>query len=285
MRKLLIILLTPLALSVLLVLALRWLPPPITSFMLQSPVHPVRYQWVPAERIPDLMRKAVVASEDQRFWTHSGFDFDAMEKAYRQNQRHARHHGKQRGGSTISQQTAKNLFLWSGGGYLRKGIEAYFTVLMETLWPKQRILEIYLNVAEFGPGVYGVEAAAQAYLHKPAAQLSAAEAARLAAVLPSPRRWLAASPGPYVQTRIAWILRQMGYGEPRPDDEEPIDQSAPEDPGAAPADNADLPTPELPAPAPDHETLPPARPLPAPGQETLPPAELPENPGTQPPAP
>ena len=271
MRKFFFIALTPLALSVLLVLALRWLPPPVTSFMLQSPVHPVRYQWVPGERIPELMRKAVVASEDQTFWTHSGFDFDAMEKAYKQNQRHAKRHGKRRGGSTISQQTAKNLFLWPGGGYLRKGIEAYFTVLMETLWPKRRILDVYLNVAEFGPGVYGVEAAAQAYLHKSAAQLSAADAARLAAVLPSPRHWLAASPGPYVQTRIAWILRQMGYGEPRPDDEEPIDQSVPQDSGAAPADNSDLPANDAPTTG-----LP--APSPSPDQETSPPAENPSPP-------
>src|SRR5262249_49721080 len=158
--------------------------------------------------------KAVVTSEDQLFWSHHGFDFGAMQKAYAQNKKHR----KKRGGSTISQQTAKNLFLWQGGGYVRKGIEAYFTVLIEALWPKSRILEIYLNVAEFGPGVYGVEAASKAFLGKSAAQLGASDAARLTAVLPSPRRWSAKNPGPYVQTRVAWILRQMGYGQPRPED-------------------------------------------------------------------
>src|ERR1051326_6772478 len=127
--------------------ALRWVPPPTTSFMLQSPVKPVRYDWIPKDRIADVMRRAVVASEDQKFWTHRGFDMEAIEKA----REHNLTHHKIRGGSTISQQTAKNLFLWQGGGYVRKAIEAYFTVLIETLWSKQRILEMYLNVAEFGP--------------------------------------------------------------------------------------------------------------------------------------
>jgi monofunctional biosynthetic peptidoglycan transglycosylase len=201
------------------VLLLRFVPPVTSAYMLQSPVRPVEYRWVGANRIADVMRKAAVASEDQRFWNHKGFDVEAMQKAYQQNQKRR----KIRGGSTISQQTAKNLFLWPGGGYLRKGIEATLTVLIEAFWPKQRILEVYLNIAEFGPGVYGVEAAAQKFFGKPAAQLSAAEAARLASVLPSPRRWRAAAPGPYVQQRTAWILRQMGYG-PRPaEDEEPIE--------------------------------------------------------------
>ncbi len=237
-RTLLFIPACAIALTVLPVVALRWMPPPTTSFMLQSPVQPVQYQWVPADQIADVMRKAVVASEDQKFWTHDGFDVEAMQKAMEHNARHK----KIRGGSTISQQTAKNLFLWPGGGYLRKGIEAYFTVLMEALWSKQRILEIYLNVAEFGPGVYGVEAAARAYIGKTAARINAEEAARLAAVLPSPRRWRAKAPGPYVQSRAGWILRQMGYGRAVEDDEEPMapagdgsetDESTEEAPGAA----------------------------------------------------
>lgn len=189
------------------VLALRWLPPPTTAFMLQSPVRPVHYDWVAAERISRYMKRAVVASEDQKFYQHDGFDFEAIEKAAKHNRKSTR----RRGGSTISQQTAKNLFLWSGGGYFRKGLEAGFTVLIETLWPKERILEVYLNIAEFGPGVYGVEAAARQVFGKSAARLSASEAARLAAVLPSPRRWSARDPGPYVSKRSAWILRQIGH--------------------------------------------------------------------------
>lgn len=200
------------ALVLLTVLALRWMPVPTSAFMLQSPVKPVRYEWVPAERIADSMRAAVVAAEDQKFFEHRGFDFEAIEKAIDQNRKRK----KRRGASTISQQTAKNLFLWSGGGYFRKGLEAGFTVLIETLWSKDRILEVYLNIAEFGSGVYGVEAASRLYFGKSAAALTAGEAARLAAVLPSPRRWSARNPGSYVQSRSAWILRQMGYG-PRPD--------------------------------------------------------------------
>jgi monofunctional glycosyltransferase len=216
-RLLLVLVLAPLAASVLVVVALRWMPPPTTSFMMQSPVKPVRYQWVGKERIAEPMRKAVVASEDQKFFAHRGFDLEAIDKARKNNLKGR----KIRGGSTISQQTAKNLFLWSGGGYVRKGIEAYFTILIETLWPKQRVLEVYLNVAEFGPGIYGVEAAARAFFGKSAQELSAAEASRLAAVLPSPRRWRAGNPGPYVQKRSAWILGQIGYGVRVPTDEEP----------------------------------------------------------------
>jgi monofunctional biosynthetic peptidoglycan transglycosylase len=202
---------------VLAVVALRWLPPPTSAFMLQSTVQPVRYQWVPASRIAEAARRAVVAAEDQRFRQHHGFDVEAIEEAYAHNQ-HARH---RRGASTISQQTAKNLFLWPGGGYFRKGVEAGFTVLIETLWTKDRILEVYLNIAEFGPGIYGVEAAAQTYFGKSAAQLDAGEAARLAAILPNPRHWSVRSPGPYVQSRVDWILGQMGARPHAPIEEEP----------------------------------------------------------------
>jgi monofunctional biosynthetic peptidoglycan transglycosylase len=188
LRALLVLILLAAGLPLLLVLMLREVPPPVTSFMLQSEVRPVHYEWVPADEIAETARKAVVASEDQKFWQHRGFDLEAMEQAYRENQRR----GRRRGASTISQQTAKNLFLWPGGGYLRKGIEAYLTMLIELCWPKARILEVYLNIAEFGPGIYGVEAAARRYFGKPASRLSAGEAARLAAVLPNPRR----VPGP-----------------------------------------------------------------------------------------
>lgn len=193
------------------VIALRWLPPPTSAFMLQSAVKPVRYDWVPLARIAKPAGLAVVAAEDQKFWEHQGFDLEAIEKAVEHNRKSRR----KRGASTISQQTAKNLFLWSGGGYFRKGIEAGYTILIEALWPKARILEVYLNIAEFGPGIYGVEAAAQQFFGKPAAKLTPMEAARLAAVLPSPRRWSVARPGPYVQQRTQWIVGQMGYGPRR----------------------------------------------------------------------
>lgn len=233
------LLLLAVVLPVLPVVLMRWLPPPTTAFMLQSEKKPVRYEWVPASKIADAARKAVVAAEDQKFWTHQGFDIEAIEKAFEHNKRSKR----RRGASTITQQTAKNLFLWSGGGYARKGVEAVYTVLLEKLWNKDRILEVYLNVAEFGPGIYGVEAASRTYFNKPASQLTPNEAARLAAILPSPRRWSVLNPGTYVQKRVNWVMRQMGYG-PRPaeDDEPeppealmPLEEDATEVPAAPPA--------------------------------------------------
>lgn len=197
-----IILLSP----VLFILSLRWITPPTSAFMLQSQVQPVRYEWVPAARIPETLRKAVVASEDQKFWTHNGFDLEAIGKALEHNQRSR----KMRGASTISQQVAKNLFLWPGRSYVRKGLEVSFTILIEALWPKERILETYLNIAEFGPGLYGVQAAAQKFFNKNAEQLTSDEGATLVAVLPSPRVWRVVNPGPYVQARTDWILHQIG---------------------------------------------------------------------------
>lgn len=235
-------------LPVLLIVTMRFVPPPITAFMLQSDTDPVYYHWVPKEQIAEVARKAVVAAEDQKFWSHDGFDFDAMSEAHEKNKKRK----KKRGASTISQQTAKNLFLWSGGGYFRKGIEAGLTVLIEAIWPKTRILEVYLNVAEFGPGIYGVEAAAQKIFGKPAANLNAAEAARLAAVLPNPTRWSAANPGSYVGRRSDWVMGQMGYRRPGPTIpiEEPEDPDAQEEPVAA-----DVPPPESPMPN-EFEVLP-----------------------------
>ncbi|MDB5988048.1 MAG: monofunctional biosynthetic peptidoglycan transglycosylase [Nevskia sp.] len=230
-----------LALLLLVLVLLRWVPPPTSAYMLQSPVHPVQQHWVPASGIAEVARRAVVASEDQKFWTHDGFDVEAIQKAYAENQKSKKGRRHPRGASTISQQTAKNLFLWPGGGYFRKGVEAALTVLIEHLWNKNRILEMYLNIVEFGPGIYGVEAASQSYFGKPAARLSAAEAARLAAVLPNPRHWSVRAPGPYVQSRANWILGQMGYGapaaEPEPSDDEVDDDAAhamppPADPAA-----------------------------------------------------
>jgi monofunctional biosynthetic peptidoglycan transglycosylase len=164
-----------------------------------------RHSWADLDRISPNLPLAVVASEDQKFPEHWGFDVAAIEKAYSLNQ----HSHKVRGASTISQQVAKNLFLWSGRSYFRKGLEAYCTVLIEGLWPKRRILEVYLNIAEFGYGTYGAEAAAQRFFHKTAARLSRADAAVLAAVLPNPERYSAAAPSRYVQQRREWILGQM----------------------------------------------------------------------------
>ena len=200
--------------SVLSVLALRWINPLCSAFMLEAQTqawldhdksYVWRQRWVGLEQISPNLPLAVVASEDQKFPEHWGFDVEAIEKAYSLNQ----HSHKVRGASTISQQVAKNLFLWSGRSYFRKGLEAYFTVLIETCWPKRRILEVYLNIAEFGHGIYGAEAAAERFFRVPAARLTRGEAAVLAAVLPNPQRLLANAPSAYVEQRRAWILVQM----------------------------------------------------------------------------
>lgn len=203
-RWLVVIVIAGVSLSVLSVLILRWVAPPTTAFMLREQ-HAIHFQWVALANISTHARLAVIASEDQLFTEHRGFDFKSMQKAMRNNAA-----GKNlRGASTISQQVAKNLFLWEGRSYTRKILEAWFTVLLETLWPKQRILETYLNVAELGPGIYGIEAAAQHYFGKSAARLNATQAATLAAVLPSPQRWRADRPSSYVRQRRTWILQQM----------------------------------------------------------------------------
>jgi monofunctional biosynthetic peptidoglycan transglycosylase len=200
--------------SVAAVAALRWIDPPFTAFMAEAQAeawvhrdssYVFRHSWVDLNRISPNLPLAVVASEDQKFPEHWGFDVEAIEKAYALNQ----HSHKVRGASTISQQVAKNLFLWSGRSYVRKGLEAYFTILIESLWPKRRILEIYLNIAEFGVGTYGAEAAAQRFFHKTAAQLTRGDAAVLAAVLPNPERYSASAPSRFVQQRREWILGQM----------------------------------------------------------------------------
>jgi monofunctional biosynthetic peptidoglycan transglycosylase len=197
-----------------LVALLRWVDPPGSAFIAETtisawidrdPDYKLRRQWVDLTRISPNLALAVVASEDQKFPDHWGFDVAAIEKAYEMNQ----HSHRVRGASTISQQVAKNLFLWSGRSYFRKGLEAYFTVLIEACWPKRRILEVYLNIAEFGYGIYGAEAAAEHFFHKPASRLSRGDAAVLAAVLPNPRRYLASAPSHYVLQRRAWILDQM----------------------------------------------------------------------------
>ncbi len=193
------------------VLLLRWVNPPTSAFMLTTAWsaadkgYRTRYQWVDYAKISPNAALAVIASEDQLFPVHRGFDVKSIREAAEDNQR-----GKRvRGASTISQQVAKNLFLWSGRSYLRKGIEAWLTMLIELTWPKQRILEVYLNIAQFGRGVYGVEAAARTFYRVPASRLSAAQAATLAAVLPNPLRMHAERPSPYVRARCATILAQM----------------------------------------------------------------------------
>ena len=186
------------------VFVLRWVDPPTTAFMLREP-GAVQYRWADWERISPHIKVAVIASEDQKFPEHHGFDFDSINDALEDRERGRR----VRGASTLSQQVAKNLFLWPGQNWIRKGLEAYFTLLVETLWPKKRILEVYVNIAEFGRGVFGVGAAAEVFFKKPAARLSAPEAALLAAVLPNPKRMKVRSPSVYVRSRQLWILGQM----------------------------------------------------------------------------
>jgi len=196
------------------VVALRVITPPISAFMVHGYLEAwerhdgswrADYRFVPYERISRHAKLAVIASEDQKFAFHPGFDFDAIDSAVRERER-----GKRlRGASTISQQVAKNLFLWPGQSFVRKGIEAYLTVLIELCWPKQRILEIYLNVAEFGPGIYGVGAAAPRLFHTTATDLTQGQAALLAAVLPNPIKLHADRPSAYVSSRQLWIMEQM----------------------------------------------------------------------------
>ena len=200
-------------LSILLTLPWRWIAPPMSSFMLQwclsawwqgQGCH-IRYQWVAWRHISPHMAIAVVAAEDQKFPHHWGFDVDALVEVWQEHQ----DGGRLRGASTISQQVAKNLFLWPGRSVVRKGLEAYFTVYIEVLWSKRRILEVYLNVAEFGQGIFGIAAASDTFFGKSSAQLADHEAALLAAVLPNPSQLRVEQPSAHVLKRRAWILRQM----------------------------------------------------------------------------
>ena len=196
------------------VVALRWIDPPFTAFMVESrivalfsrePGYQFRHEWRDWDRISKNAALAVVASEDQLFPNHNGFDFKQIDKALEAHERGRR----VRGASTISQQVAKNLFLWPGQSWVRKGFEAGITVLIEACWDKRRILEVYLNVAEFGRGTYGVQAASRRFFRKDANRLTAAEAALLAAVLPAPKRFKVDAPSRYVRIRQAWIVEQM----------------------------------------------------------------------------
>ena len=191
----------------------RFVPVPFSALMIERRLSgdPAeggggsRHRWVPLEEIAPVMGVAVIAAEDQLFAEHFGFDWNAIEKAVAHNERSRR----KRGASTLSQQTAKNLFLWSSRSWIRKGFEAWFTLALEAGWSKRRILEVYLNIVEFGDGIYGVEAASLTYFRKPAKRLSAEEAELLAAVLPNPHRFRVASPSEHVRSRQAWILKQM----------------------------------------------------------------------------
>ena len=202
------------ALTITVVLCFRFIPLPLSALMVErkvtswfsGPSQEIHHRWVSLDAIHPNMGLAVIAAEDQNFAEHFGFDWKAIEKALAHNERSKR----KRGASTLSQQTAKNVFLWESRSWVRKGFEVYFTLLIELEWSKKRILEVYLNSVEFGDGIYGVEAASQHFFHKPAKALRPSEAALLAAVLPNPHRFKAGAPSGYIRGRQEWILRQMG---------------------------------------------------------------------------
>ncbi len=200
--------------SILLVVILRFVPVPTSAFMIERQIEALidkqkdfnlHYRWTPIAQVSSNLPIALVASEDQKFPTHHGFDVEAIQTALAD----ADDGERLRGASTISQQVAKNLFLWNGRSFVRKGFEAYFTVLIEALWPKRRIIEVYLNIAEFGDGIYGVHAASERYFRSSPAQLNPHQCALLAAVLPNPRKLHVERPSAYVQRRANWIERQV----------------------------------------------------------------------------
>jgi len=202
-------------LSILSVIVFKWVPVPFTPLMITRAIEQkmdgkemtCSHDWVPLEQISPNLQKAVIASEDGNFLKHSGFDFKAMQKAFKNNNK-----GKRlKGGSTISQQTAKNVFLWQGRSYLRKGLEAYFTFLIEMIWGKERIMEVYLNSIEMGDGVYGAEAAAQHWYQTSAENLTPMQAAGIAAILPNPRKFKASNSSAYTQKRKNKIVRVMKH--------------------------------------------------------------------------
>jgi len=269
-------------LSILWVLLYRFVPPPITFTQLGDRLsgRHVSRDWMPLARIDDDMKRAAIAAEDSKFCAHWGFDQDAIAEAMRRN---AQGDGVMRGGSTISQQTAKNAFLWQGGGYFRKGLEAWFTLLIENLWSKDRIMEVYLNIAETGIGTYGVNAGAQRYFNKDASNLSRTEAARIAAVLPLPKERDAITPsgftrryGNSISARIAVVQRDRldsclyGDGETAA----PVEKDEPvrrEGPRAKTVETPEAPTRPATAvePGAEYEEQPPTEPTP----EPVPPAE------------
>ncbi len=204
--------------SIVIVIFFRWVPVPVTPLMLIRNIEQLqddkklvlKHDWVPIEAISKNLQLAVICSEDQNFLTHNGFDMEAIEKAVKHNKK-----GKRiRGASSISQQTAKNVFLWPQRSWFRKGLETYFTFLIELFWPKERIMEVYLNSIEMGNGVYGAESASQFWFKKPAIKLNRNEAAAIAAILPNPLRYRANPATNYIQGRKNWIVRQMNFFGP-----------------------------------------------------------------------
>jgi monofunctional glycosyltransferase len=200
---------------------LKWIDPPVTLTQLVSWVtgHGLKRDYVNARDISVNAKLAVIASEDQLFADHNGFDFKSIEKAMKHNRKSK----SLRGASTISQQVAKNVFLWQGRSFIRKGLEAYFTFMIELIWGKKRILEMYLNVIEMGDGIFGIEMASQKYFNKPAKNLTRQEAAMIAACLPNPKRYKVKPPSSYVLLRSGWVMQQMGFLEPDPDVQRVID--------------------------------------------------------------
>ena len=202
-------------LSIVSVIIFRWVPVPITPLMIIRSCEQIgsekgiimKHDWVPLEEISPKLQLAFVCSEDQNYLKHFGFDMGAIKKAMKENEEGKRF----RGGSTITQQTAKNVFLWQGRSYLRKGLEAWFTLLIEIFWSKERIMEVYLNSIEMGNGIYGAEAASQFWFNKTAAKLTKDDASAIAAILPNPLNYKANPPSSYIQKRKAWVKQQMNY--------------------------------------------------------------------------
>jgi monofunctional biosynthetic peptidoglycan transglycosylase len=203
------------------IIVLRWVDPPITLTQLGSVFsgYGLKRDYVNYDEISPNAKLAVISSEDQIFTDHNGFDFKSIKKAMAYNEKKP---GRLRGGSTISQQVAKNVFLWQGRSWVRKGLEVYFTFMIELVWSKERILEMYLNVAEMGKGIFGIEAASQAYFKKPAKKLTRQEAAMVAACLPNPKKYSVKPPSRYVSVRSGWVMRQMNHLDGDPDIKELI---------------------------------------------------------------
>ena len=212
-RKILFILF---AFHLIYIVVLKWIDPPVTITQVVSVVegHGLKRDYISMQDMSPNARLAVIASEDQLFPGHSGFDVKSIENVITQRTKKA---GRLRGASTISQQVAKNVFLWQGRSWIRKGVEAYFTFMIEKIWGKERILEVYLNVAEMGAGVFGIEAASQEYFKKPAKKLSRKEAAMIAAALPNPKRYIVKPPSRYINQRYPWIMSQMHNLENKPE--------------------------------------------------------------------
>jgi len=223
-------------LSVVSVIIFRWVPVPITPLMVIRSIEQkmdgkkmkMEHDWVPLEEISPKLQLAVVCSEDQNYLKHFGFDWGAIEKAMKENEEGKR----MRGASTITQQTAKNVFLWPGRSYIRKAFEVWFTLLIEIFWSKERIMEVYLNSIEMGDGVYGAEAAAQHWYKKKAIKLTKDDAAGIAAVLPNPRKYRANPPTNYITKRKVWIKQQMNYWGNKLDYNKYKDEDEPEKPSA-----------------------------------------------------